>query len=218
MSGLAQLLHRERFGLIRSRVIVAALALAVAGALAAGAHWSAGQARVAHEAAVADREAQRAELESLRTAAAELERNLEPFRQLHAGGFIGEGDRLAWTEGLMAVKQAMALPNLWFELGEPLPLQPSEAALDPELAALSEPRLEGPLAHDMQIMLTGVHEGELLELLQRLRALDIGWFRVERCAMARAVEGRPGLDVDCTLRWITYQPRQPATGDDGSGA
>jgi hypothetical protein len=134
-----------------------------------------------------------------------LEANLERFRALQRGGFVGAGDRIAWTEALLRVRQRLALPDIAFELTPQHMLEPP--AQDPALGDLSgsPTGASGPLAHDLRLQTSGLHEGELLALLEGLQAEAVGFFRPERCQLQRAAQGR-GLEVDCSLRWITYLP------------
>lgn len=186
-----------------------ALLLLLAGALLAYLAWS-------------DRNRQRVllseakgEITALETERAELEQTLEVlatdidrFRRLEKAGFVGSGDRLGWTEALLRVHQRLGLPEIGFELAPQIALEP--AAVDPALAdagALPEAPY-GPLAHDLRVQLAGVHEGEVLALLDGLAAEGVGFFRPQSCQFLREADAA-GIRVDCTLRWITYQPRPP---------
>ncbi|MFZ5657479.1 MAG: hypothetical protein ACOY37_10565 [Pseudomonadota bacterium] len=201
------LFSRPHFGLIRQRVAVA-LAIVGAAALLYGlAHWQATRAESAQQQAGTQLAALQAELEQMRSGDAGVDADLRHYRALVGGGFVGEGDRVAWTEALLDAQQALALPPLRFELAARRALAdgtaaPTDPGTDPSLvAAVPSP---GAQAHDLRFEVSGIHEGELLALLDHLRARRLGDFRVQDCELKRAQA--IGLDVACTLRWITYLP------------
>lgn len=200
------LFTRPHFGLIRQRMGVA-LAIVGAAALLYGlAHWQAARAQAAREQAATQLAALQAELEQMRSGDAGVDADLRHYRALVGGGFVGEGDRVAWTEALLDAQQALALPPLRFELAARRALAdgaaPADPAADPALAVA--PPSPGAQAHDLRFEVSGIHEGELLALLGHLRARRLGDFRVQDCELKRAQA--IGLDVACTLRWITYLP------------
>lgn len=149
-----------------------------------------------------------AEREELEQSLSMLEGSIDRFRALQRGGFVGTGDRIAWTEALLRVNQRLGLPEIAFELSPQQALEPQ--AVDPALAGLedAQPPPSGPMAHDLRIQMRGLHEGEWLALLDDLQAEQVGYFRTERCLLQRDQQA-PGLELDCTLRWITYLPPAP---------
>lgn len=194
-----------------------ALGLVAAGGLALLlAHWDrAAQqgTRSAAQARLAELDGERSESEA---ALGMLTENIDRYRALQRSGFVGSGDRIAWTEALLRGQQQLGLPGIAFELAPQQELEPQ--AEDPALAGsdAERPPAQGPLAHDMRIQIGGLHEGELLALLERLAAEQVGHFRPQACLLQRDVQ-QAGLQLDCTLRWITYLP-PPVENDEADDA
>lgn len=208
MNAVRLLLSRENFPLIRRTLLLALAALLLAGTLYAGARWTADRAGREHmhvSAALAQAED---ELGQVRQSQAELQASLARYRALADSGFVGEGDRLAWTEALVAAQRGLGLPELQFELAARRPLTDAPAAL-PAFGPPAAAPAHGPQAHDLRFAIAGIHEDELLALIAAVQARRVGHFRVEDCRLRRSQPDR-GLDVDCTLRWITWLP---APGD-----
>lgn len=200
------LFSRPHFGLIRQRLAVALAIVGGAALLTGLAHWQAARAESAQQQAGTQLAALQAELEQMRSGDGGVDADLRHYRALVGGGFVGEGDRVAWTEALLDARQALALPPLRFELAARHALAdaaaPADPGADPSLAP--PPPSPGAQAHDLRFEVSGIHEGELLALLDHLRARRLGEFRVQDCELKRAQA--IGLDVACTLRWITYLP------------
>lgn len=208
MIALRLLLNKENFPLIRRTVLLALAALLLAGALYAGARWTADWAAREHMHASAALAQAEDELAQARQSQSELQGNLARYRALADSGFVGEGDRLAWTEALVAAQRELGLPELQFELAARQPLVEAPAAA-PVFGPSAPAPMHGPQAHDLRFAIAGIHEGELLALIAAVQARRLGHFRVEDCRLRRSEPDR-GLDVDCTLRWITWLP---ASGD-----
>ena len=215
MSLLAVALSRDSLRRARTQGIIA-LALVLLGALALLlARWDLAEQRRLRTETEAQLGNLQAERDQLEETLGMLEGSLDRFRALQRGGFIGAGDRVAWTEALLRVRQRLDLPDTAFELSPQEVLEPT--ASDPSLAeaGLPEPAASGPLAHDLRIQISGIHEGEWLALIGMLRDEGIGFFRPQDCLLQREAQ-IDGLRVDCTLRWITYLP--PSSSADGGEA
>lgn len=209
MNALRLLLGNENFPLIRRTVLLALAALLLAGTLYAGARWTADWAAREHMHASAVLAQADDELAQARASQGELDATLTRYRALADNGFIGEGDRLAWTEALVAAQRELGLPELQFELAARQPLADAPAAT-PAFGPPAPAPAHGPQAHDLRFAIAGIHEDELLALIAAVRARGIGHFRVDDCRLRRSEPDR-GLDVDCTLRWITWLPATGAT-------
>ncbi|MDD5058551.1 MAG: hypothetical protein PHQ60_11825 [Sideroxydans sp.] len=134
----------------------------------------------------------RSEIEVLTNDLQSIETNLADFKHLTRLGLIGEPDREAWMERFNAIHQASGLPpTLRYALAPPAPFtdDPSPAPTDAPPQALR---------HDLQIELTGIHEGEFLAFADKLAAEWLTPYRIENCDMKRADE--EGLAISCTLR------------------
>lgn len=214
----ALLFSRPHFGLIRQRVLVAAGVVGAAALLAGLAQWQALRARDAHAQAQQQLQAVQAELAQVRVSDDEVEANLRRYRTLVGEGFIGPGDRVAWTEALLDEQLALGLPPLRFELAPRRALADEGAPpADPSIAVAAEaPPTPGVQLHDLRFEAEGLHEGELLALLQRLRARRLGHFRVQDCQLKRS-QGT-GLTTDCMLRFFTFLPAAAVAAPAGEGA
>jgi hypothetical protein len=196
----------------------AAIAMIVIGGLALlAAQWDLGEQRRLRSEAESQLGTLQAERDELEQSLDMLEGNIERFRALQRGGFIGGGDRIAWTEALLRARQRLGLPDTAFELAPQKMLEP--AAVDPAMAGvdLPAPIVSGPLAHDLHVRIDGIHEGELLDLIAVLRAEGVGFFRAQGCALQRDLQAA-GLQLDCTLRFVTYLPAEVIDFDDPDGA
>lgn len=213
MSGFGQLLQAQHKTLIRRHALICLGAVLVAAGLYVGLGWQREQTRQALDQDNLTLQAAQAELADLQSAKQELDENLGRYQALEREGFVGNGDRIAWAEALLDLQRELNLPELSFELAPQKPM--NAAPVDPDLLGLEEPTpsaVLGPLAHDMRIRSKGMHEGELLRLIEALRERRVGYFRVNQCQATR-VSGEVGLYVDCALRWVTYAP----TPSDASG-
>lgn len=211
MSGFAQLLTPPNRALVQRHAAICAALVLVMGIAYLALDWHRDQSRVErqqNEAALANAQA---ELSIFQESRVELDRNLSRFQTLEASGFIGSGDRIAWAEALLNLQRTLDLPELSFELAPQRAL--SETPVDPALEGGTEATgpVYGRFAHDMRIRSKGMHERELLRLIEGLRAQKVGFFRVNQCRLTR-VSDQLGLEVDCLLRWITYLPT-PRAGE-----
>lgn len=120
------------------------------------------------------------------------------FRQMRASGWIGEEQRLGWIEALQQINADLKLPTLRYDIGEQTLVEPSGPSTHLELHRTP-----------MTLNLGALHEGDVIELLERLQAEGQGLMSVERCSLARNGE-RVRLDADaanvrieCSLDWYT---------------
>ncbi len=152
----------------------------------------------------------RAELDAVRALLAEdggpqaLAR-IARYRGLAAAGVFGETDAVAWAEALLAAAAALRLPPPSFEIG-PRELLAADSATD-------EP-MGGAQAQRMRFVADGLHEEDLLRLLQSLRNSTKGAYRVEDCRLQRAGDDS-ALTAECTLRWLVW-PRAKSQGAGGA--
>ncbi|MBD8526002.1 hypothetical protein [Pseudomarimonas arenosa] len=211
MSGFGQLLQAQHRGLIKRHAIICAVLVIIAAAIYFALTWQRDHALINQQQTESMLSEAQAELSSFEEAKLELDRNLGRYQGLAATGFIGSGDRIAWAEALLSLQRELDLPELSFELAAQKPL--SETPVDPALESYGDvaQATHGRFAHDMRIRSKGMHELDLLRLIEGLRAKQVGFFRVNQCQLSR-VSGENGLNVDCALRWITYVPA-PRAGD-----
>lgn len=208
----SQLLQRRNLPLV-ARSLLLAGTLVLGGLLVWGfAWWSLESRRQAQQESQTSIEVLRGELAALQAAQDELDRNLDRFRALRDAGFVGDGDRIAWTEALQRVQRRLALPEMAFELSPAIALDAPPPELVGQLPEGAAIPLQGALAHDLHLRLSGVHEGEVLALVQGVAAERVGVLRLQRCLWERSAT-IAGLDVDCQLRWISYLPAATTTAE-----
>ena len=126
-----------------------------------------------------------------------IQTHIDQFRSLKKQGLVGAADREGWAEQLVASRQALGLGGvrLSYTLAPPQALGDGVAAEN----AAADP--SAPLRHDMVIELMGIHEVELLNLLQDYKSHVNGQFRVESCHLSNPEPA--GLGATCTLRFFT---------------
>lgn len=116
------------------------------------------------------------------------------YRSLVQDGFIGEAPRDDWVARLEALYRDTQLPpTLKYTLLPPQPMQ--------------TPPVDGPLSyrngvlqHDLELELSGIHEGEFLDFADRLQTDWQAPYRIETCRMARTGNALAGLEIRCTVR------------------
>ena len=143
----------------------------------------------------------------------EIDAFLARYNTLQSIGALGDESRLLWIERLAAIRNDMRLPRLTYNV----------AARAPSVG-LTEPapglRLE---SSSMKLEFGLVHEGDLLQIIARLRAPPMGVFEIRNCALQRvpaAPAGAPaGVDAsgatpgnlrgECLLDWTTLTGARP---------
>ena len=160
-----------------------------------------------HDEAARDNERQRARLAAAasqyRTSDAQrrlVERRLPEFLALEEAGVVGGERRLAWVETLREVAARARLPSLRYRIERRAPYRDEP---DVNLGAYR------PYSTVVHLETGLLHEGDLINLIRELEALDSGLHRFDRCEVRRAapeIVMRPGavnLTAACQLRWIT---------------
>ncbi len=123
-----------------------------------------------------------------------LWRVVDRFARLQASGVVGPEARLDWVERVRRAREQAGLPRLDFELRPRRPLNSGGGA-------------QVMTASTMSVHSEMVHEGRLLDFLQRLREEPTALTRVRRCVIERRdrIEDKPMLGFECEIDWITVQ-------------
>jgi hypothetical protein len=185
-----------------SLIVLGGLLVLCLASLLGSRHWSTQQlaalARSENErsAQVAANITNRAELLYLQSHSAQ-------FRQLGQLGLVGPADRQAWVQQLLASHQHAALPGpLQWTLHAPEPLAAGDATAPAQGS--------GAWVHELEFSLSGVHEEEVLALLQDFGAGVRGRMRVNACSFTQPTP--EGLSAHCSLRFFTLDgPEAPPT-------
>jgi len=186
-----------------SSILLAALSFALAlltGALAIVASQWCLNARHADLARARQlRDAAFAKLNQVEQEKAEIRTYRPLFIALRARGWIGEENRLAWTEAIGQAQERLGLPSVSYEIEPRQPLR-MEAP-----TPTGDYRLR---ASKMTLHLDLLHEMDLFNFLDQLKAR--GMLAMQDCTIRRnssAQQSGPGpaprLNADCTLNWLT---------------
>lgn len=119
------------------------------------------------------------------------------YKRLSELGFIGEPDRDGWVQRLESIYRDTRLPpTLRYTLAPPQPLNPQPVAQD-----LPTAHQNNVLHHDLNLELSGIHEGEMLDFMEKLGEDWRTPYRIENCQIARGDAGEPiaGLQIKCTV-------------------
>ena len=120
------------------------------------------------------------------------------YQQISRLGFIGEPGRDEWVQRLEAIYRDTRLPpNLRYTLAPPQLLNPQPSAGDHEQVYQNN-----ILHHDLNLELSGIHEGEFLDFMARLNTDWRAPYRVETCQISRDAEKEPitGLQIKCNVQ------------------
>ena len=154
-----------------------------------------------------------ASLREKETDAISLQEEIGQFEALIEQGLVGRADREGWVEQLIASRAQLGLPNtLTYTLQPPKPLaqQGAETSATSGEAGGAAETPEGPMFHDLEFQISGIHEGELLAFLSDYQSRVKGRFRVNACSLTEPTE--TGLSASCTLRFFTLPTRTEKTG------
>lgn len=184
---------------IRLPALSFALALLTA-ALAVGAsQWCLDARRADLARAQQQRDAAFAKLNQVEQEKAEIRTYRPQFAALRAQGWIGEEDRLAWTEAIGQAQERLGLPSVSYEIDarQPLRLEAPTPMGDYQLRASK-----------MTLHLDLLHEMDLFNFLEQLKTR--GMLAMQDCSIRRnnltsqsTTGPAPRLTADCTLNWLT---------------
>lgn len=130
----------------------------------------------------------------------EIKQKSALYSNLRARGIIGEEQRLDWVELIKDIKESRKLLDLQYEFA---PQQALERAVLPGFSFKSS---------SMKLQMKLLHEGDLLNLINDLRAKAKAYVRVRNCSVTRiprsaAPAGDAALlSAECQLDWITILP------------
>ena len=139
-----------------------------------------------------------------------IQTHIAKFQSLKQQGLVGSADREGWVEQLTANRiQRISGGTLAYTLKPPQALtNAATLEFDPTGTAVVNP--DAPTTHDLEFQLKGIHEAELLDMLQDYRNSVHGRFRVQSCRFGDA--NQDGLLVQCTLRFFTVPEAKKAPG------
>lgn len=115
------------------------------------------------------------------------------YRTLQARHVIGTAEPLNWQVQLEALR--LQTPGLRYTLTAQQPY-----------AGLPSGQFIQTLSQ-VKLQLDLLHEGQLFEALDKLRASEVGWFLLERCSVERTEPEVPAsrLNAECVGGWLNLQ-------------
>lgn len=181
-------------------------------AIGGGAVWITMQMQAAGEKAfkesIAARNDIRAKLARARDEQAELRDKIGRFLALQDRGLIGPEQRLDWVETLARIKVARRIHRLEYDFA---PQRPVDASILPGGAGAGSFDF---MASQMRMNAQFLHEGELLGLIDEMRASVRALIQIRSCTLER-IPANPGdrsnpaqIKAECTLEWITLKERK----------
>lgn len=186
--------------------ILGALLLACLG-IAAALHGNARQQEASRTFALDDTAFRQSKqrLDSVYAERREIDDYLPRFNTLKSLGALGNENRLEWIERITSIRGELALPRLVYTIE---PRQASQQMQQPVAGLVFE-------TSRMKLDFALVHEGDLLRLIERLRAPAIGIFELRACTLTRspvpaaaaglnasgAFDGN--LEGSCEFDWIS---------------
>lgn len=153
----------------------------------------------------------------------EIDAFLTRYNTLQSIGALGNENRLAWIERLAAIRDELRLPRLVYSVAA---RQPNPGLPEPAPGLRFE-------SSGMKLEFGLVHEGDLLQILARLRTPPMGVFEVRNCSLQRAAAGSAAnladpadtlassanLRGECQLDWTTLTGvRAPLEATPATGA
>lgn len=131
-----------------------------------------------------------------------IQSNYPVYQQIQGLGLMGEERRLNWVEAIEQLKLELGLFSMDYTL---LPQRRFEPTLHPPLQQLTV------LASRMELKFKLLHEAELFNFFERLRARAKGFFVIRHCSIERLTRGseisatQPNISADCKLDWLTFR-------------
>ncbi|PKO25846.1 MAG: hypothetical protein CVU35_02095 [Betaproteobacteria bacterium HGW-Betaproteobacteria-8] len=129
---------------------------------------------------------------------------LPVYQRLIREGFIGEEKRIEWVDNLRTIHQENKLFGINYSIGVQEAYKPG-FNLNPGTLALYH--------SVMKLELAMLHEGDLLLLMDELRARKITPFILRQCEVVKRAGATfdkfaPNLQANCELDWLTVREPQ----------
>jgi hypothetical protein len=125
-----------------------------------------------------------------------INRLAEKYRKLTRLGLVGEADRDGWVQRLETLYRDTRLPpTLRYTLAPPQLINPQPVSPDAPSVYLNN-----VTHHDLALELSGIHDGEFLDFMDKLSADWKAPYRVDTCQISREAEVLTGLQIRCTVQ------------------
>ena len=169
----------------------------IAGALAWATHRDARQAQIERDRANEAKLRSEARLRQFRSDELDIKERGQLLQRLRDSSMLGEEKRLDWTEQLGTLQRELRIPGMKYEFAPQTALQANGSA--------GYNWFNSPLRLQLRL----VHEGDLLNFLDRLQHEGKALVIVRNCklalppATASDHETNAALNGDCELDWLT---------------
>jgi hypothetical protein len=194
---------RDDFTHLQTPLIIAVVLVATGAAAVAGMYKWADRVRLQNVSAQMARNDASGRLARATEEEREISLNILQYRRLANRGIIGDEHRLDWIERLASIKSSRRLFDIHYEI------TPQHR--------LDNTTTSGPaiMVSKMDITLPLLHEGDLFNLLDDLRATPRGYFQVKKCSIARSAPTdrkllAPTLTASCELDFFTIREPEAA--------
>lgn len=190
-------LNNRDFQKLTPPLAIMLLLCGIAGALAWATERDARQALVERNQAAESKTRIEMRLRQFRSDELEIKDRGQLLQRLHARGILGEEKRLDWTEQLRDTQRELHLPGMKYEFAPQSGLQNGNA---PGYGWFNSP---------MRLQLRLLHEGDLLNFLDRIQREAKALVVVRSCKLALPPPGgvdratAPELNADCELDWLS---------------
>lgn len=204
---------REELPLIRTALIVLGISLTFSATLIGASQFALQQARDALNQALTERNAAIGRNVQVETDKREALEYQARFVQLRQQGFVGEEQRLDWTEQIRLIRDNLRLLPISYEIAAQQPI-----AIAAEGVTTGDYELR---SSRMTLKMELLHEMDLLNFLDALKRQ--GRYAAQSCTVERdrgfALPGplSPRLQAECELVWLTLgQPSASVDGQPGA--
>lgn len=172
-------------------------------------------ATLATQAAQANREQAAESVRKIEEEAATIRSHMDQYRDLQTRGIIGNEERLQLVEALGRIRERHKLYSIQFDIAQQAVMPLREG----------EPEDAGPWlslrSSQIRIVLSLLHEEDLIRLLEELRSVGRGMFVVEECSLSRAntevvselLKLNENLQASCTILWLTLKSEEQQAGE-----
>ena len=160
-------------------------------------------AKVARNAAQAERNEFAGKLDRVRSEEREIKQKSAVFAELQKRGVVGEEQRLEWVELLKDIRDKRRLIDLQYEFAPQRALEITAAGAPASAYAF--------YASSMKMQVKLLHEEDLTRLLGDLRQQAAALIQVKACNVSRIAHGAgesslaAQLQADCLIDWITLR-------------
>ena len=146
-------------------------------------------------------------------------KHLHALQELKERNIFGEEKRLEWVEQLQMIKNRWPGVAIEYFISAQnlIPKDGANGSAPPIPSGTKLPNGDpvkpfGVFGTDMKLTVTAKHEGDILAILDELKAAKLGVFTVKKCTLKRPNNtiandassdvGAP-LSIDCTLHWVS---------------